>query len=58
MYYHSVISSPQFCNLPCKSFSLEKLAGQSIILLVFDQGLRVSDNRHVVLQLVNTYKLV
>ena len=58
MYYHSVISSPRFCNLLCKSFSLEKLARQSIISLVFDQGLCVSDNRYVVLQLVNTYKLV
>ena len=58
MYYHSVISSPRFCNLPCKSFLLEKLAGQSIILLVFDQGLCVNGGRHVMLQLVNPHKLV
>lgn len=58
MYYHSVISSPRFCNLLCKNFSLEKLAGQSIVSLVFDQELCVSDNRHVVLRLVNPHKLV
>ena len=58
MCYHSVISSPRFCNLLCKSFSLENLARQSIVSLVFDQGLCVSDNRHIALRLVNPHKLV